>query len=333
MKLDELWAELEGFAPEGHGGRQVQRIFPESSVDLFLAIEIKAQADRNRRTLELQVEESALEQEPPRSSRQVGLSVEMRDSGRVAVILGLEDPGARDLFTALCTDVASVTAGRNSDADAVASFLGRFAKWQRMFQIAPEGLAPRRQRGLYGELVTLRDHIASRTGFDEAVLAWKGPDGAPRDFELRGVGVEVKTSAANEPQVVPIHGERQLDDSGLDALCLVHHSLEVIRDSSDTLPITVASIRRLGDGSSELGTFEDRLIQSGYADIHAPLYKRTGYASRRVSHFDVKDGFPRILEGDLLDGVGAVRYSLAIDACRDFEVKPEFLTGHLAAGK
>jgi hypothetical protein len=139
----------------------------------------------------------------------------------------------------------------------------------------------------------------------------------------------VKSSAANEPQIVPVHGERQLDNTGLEALVLVHQSLEVLRDAGETLPMIVASLRTQGADQPEAGTLEDRLLQSGYADLHENLYRRTGYAIRRTSFFHVHGGFPRITEHDLVDGVGAVRYSLAIDACRDFEVDEDFLTQRL----
>lgn len=100
---------------------------------------------------------------------------------------------------------------------------------------------------------------------------------------------------------------------------MIHHSLERLRDAGETLPELVSSLSATAGGTAHGGTLEDRLIQSGYADVHAPLYRRTGYAIRRTSLFRVADGFPRIVEGDLADGVGRVRYYLAIDACRDFE--------------
>lgn len=321
MKLLELWIELERRAPHERVGRMVQRIHPESTVDLFATVEVRGGDLSPKRALELHVDRSALEwADVSAQTHQVSASIESRDSDRSALVLGLDDLAASDLFAAMCTDVAAATAVCAGDEDAVSAWLGRFAKWRKMLQGSSEGLAPRRQRGLFAELLTIRDHLIPRVGLDEAVRGWKGPDGAPRDFELHGCGIEVKSSAANEPQVVPVHGERQLDDSELDDLVLVHQSLEVLRDSGETLPTLVAELRDRADGLSEAATFEDRLLQSGYADVHEPLYRRTGYAIRRTSFFRVCQGFPRITEKDLVDGVGAVRYSLAIDACRDHEV-------------
>ncbi|HEX4307225.1 MAG TPA: PD-(D/E)XK motif protein [Solirubrobacterales bacterium] len=330
MSFETLWEALEREAPADGGGREVRRIHPDSPIDLFLGVEIQPFPDGNCRTLELQVaREVVADLSPPKGSRQVRVALRERAGGRSGLLLELENPAASDLFAAVCEDVASTTARNAAESEAVAAFIGRFAKWQRMIQVAPTGLSGERQRGLFGELITLREHLIEARGFDEGVRAWKGPDGAPRDFEVGGVGVEVKTSAANEPQVVTIHGERQLDGAGLDALCLIHHSLEVVRDSGETLPDAVRTLRGLGDGLSEAGTFEDRLMQSGYTDVHEPLYRRTGYVNRRISQFEVADGFPRIVEADLADGVGSVRYALAIAACRDFEQGDDYLSGLL----
>ena len=333
MNLVELWRELENRAPEERTGRMVQRIHPDSKVDLFVTIEVGGPGRGMRRALELQVADAALTQvDLPDGTRQVALSIDDRGEGRKALVLRLEDPGVGDIFAAMCADVAAATASCDTDAEAVGIWTGRFAKWRRMLQGSQQGLPPRRQRGLFAELLTIREHLVPAVGFDEAVMAWKGPDGAPRDFELGGSAVEVKSSSANEPQVVPVHGERQLDDIELDALVLVHQSLEVLRDAGESLPQIVGDLRMAGAMHAEAGMFEDRLIQSGYLDVHEPHYRRTGYAVRRTSFFHVQPGFPRITERDLVDGIGAVRYSLVIDACRDFEVPEAFLTARLRTG-
>ena len=326
MNFVEAWADLEQRAPEQRDGRMVRRIHPESPIDLYLAVELHSATGRGRRILELDVPCSVLaDEDAPAGTRQVEVAIESRGPEREALVFALEDPGAQDLFAVMCADVADATAKRLTDADAVAVCVGRFAMWRRMLQGGSQELTPRRQRGLFAELMTIRDHLAPVIGFDESVRAWRGPEGAPRDFEVGGVAVETKSSAANEPQLVPVHGERQLDDAGLDALVLLHQSLEILRDAGETLPGIVQAVRALGDGLVEAGTLEDRLLQSGYVDLHAPVYRRTGYEVRRTSLFLISTGFPRITEADLVDGVGSVRYSLAIDACRAFEADGEVL--------
>jgi hypothetical protein len=318
VTLADLWLDLERRLPSDRSGRMLQRIHPESPVDLHVSVS----ATGARRSLELEVAAGAADGiELPSPTRGIGMASDPQiGDGHAVLALELIDASAADLFTSVCADVAAVTAGADDDEAAVTLWMGRFARWRRFLERGTGGLSARRQRGLYAELWTIRELLAPVLGYPEAVDSWKGPDGAPRDFETSGVAVEVKSSAANEPQVVPIHGERQLDDTGLDGLYIVHLSLEPLRDAGETLPRIVDSLRTLTAVGATSGTLEDRLLASGYADMHEANYRHTGYALRRTSLLRVVEGFPRITERDLPDGVGSVRYALAIDACRDFEV-------------
>jgi hypothetical protein len=324
VKLAQLWHDLEDRLPSDRGGRMIQRIHPDAVANLHVSVATSGA----RRSLELEVASAAIDDlEVPSATRGIQMIVAPRDDGRRTVLaLELADRSATDLFTCVCIDVAAITASASDDADAVSLWTGRFVRWRRFLEHGGGALSPRAQRGLYAELWTIRELLAPCLGYPEAVAAWKGPERAPRDFESSGVAVEVKASAANEPQVVPIHGERQLDDAELDALFMVHLSLEVLRDAGDSLPAIVESLRTATAGGPAAGLFEDRLLSSGYADMHRSGYLRTGYALRRTTVLSVTGGFPRLTEADLPDGVGSVRYALAIDACRDFEVEVETLT-------
>lgn len=326
MTLSDEWADLERRLPTDRDGRMIRRIHPESPSDLRITAALGG-----RRGLELEIgREAVADMDPPPGTKAVSLSIDPMPADRAALSLTLTDSAAGDLFAALCGDVAQATAAASSDEDAVAAWLGRFTRWRRLLERGPAGLTGPQQRGLFAELWALRDLLSPTVGVGEAVDAWKGPEGAPRDFETSGVGLEVKGSAANEPQVVRVNGERQLDDEELDALFLAHLSLEVLRDAGETLPDIVASVRELAGPGPSAGPLDDRLLASGYADSQASLYGRTGYALRRLSILEVRDAFPRITERSLPDGVGAVYYSLAIEACRDYEVNLDGLTRHLS---
>jgi len=327
MNLDELWAALEHSAPEDRDGRMMRRIHPESPIDLW----VSAQRRDPRRTLELRVSHATAAVDLPAGTRGIGLAPHTvaGQAGRTAITLELQDTAAAQLFASLCADIAAVTARCEDERRAVATLVNRFLRWRRLMERAPEGLSPARQRGLYAELWALRELLAPALGIDAAVGAWIGPEGAPRDFEHRGVGIETKSSAANEPQIVAINGERQLDEAGLASLHLVHLSLEIIQGGGETLPEMVRSLRTATAGQAAEATFEDLLLGSGYADDHAARYTRDGYTVRRLSVMRVADDFPRLTEDALPDGIGSVHYRLAIDACRDHEIDPSTLTSTL----
>jgi hypothetical protein len=321
MRLAETWQQLEDDAPERQTGRMQRRLLPDTGIELYATVQLRGAATASRRALELVVTTPALDDiELPTPTELVDVLSETRPPHRTAIVLALDDTGAAELFGAMCSDVAIIASAARDERSAATAFCGRFERWRRMLQGGARGLPPGRQRGLYAELLTLHELLTPRVGLDEAILAWLGPEGAPRDFEIDNFGVETKSSAANEPQVVTVNGERQLDDHGLRGLVLVHASLEALRDGPQSLPALVARLRDAAGDRPTAGMLEERLFQSGYLDLHAPMYRRTGYAVRRLSLFRVDTAFPRIVETDLPDGVGHVRYSLAIDACRDSEI-------------
>jgi Putative PD-(D/E)XK family member, (DUF4420) len=319
MDLNALWIDLEARLPLGSPGRMQQRILPDGHADLFAAVA----SPGPRRSVMLQVDSSAVRDLDDLPSAR-GVSVELTEGGGHATIeLQLTDSAASDVFTGLAIDVARAAASAQDDEGATLAFVGRLSRWMRLLRQAPRGLSAERQRGLYAELWFLRDPLARRLGAEVATGAWQAPSRAPHDFQAAGGAVEVKSSAANQPQVVRVNGERQLDETGTASLHLVHLSLDVHRDSGETLPQVVQTIRALVADTPAQPTFEDRLLDSGYADVHEPIYGHTGYTIRELSTFAVTDGFPRIVEADLPDGVGGVSYKLAIAACMPFKVPDE----------
>jgi hypothetical protein len=73
----------------------------------------------------------------------------------------------------------------------------------------------------------------------------------------------------------------------------------------------------------------DRLLEYGYADVHRYRYDHTRYTVRELWVLEVADGFPRITELDLPEGVGRVRYQLSLTACADWRRTPDDLRAAL----
>lgn len=318
MELLELYRSLDSQLPEGRVGRLERRLHPGAAVDLFVCVS----TSEPRWSLELRLARDELVgREIPAGTKGIALTALPERSRRPSVLaVQSGDPGALDLFAAVAADLAKLAAPCSRGEEAVDAWFGRFARWQRLLQRAPDGLSASRQRGLFAELWALRDCLIPTVGSDEAVASWQGPTGAPRDFETNGIGMEVKATAINEPQVAVINGERQLDDAGFTALYLVHQSLEVLHGAGETLTSMVSSVRDHLDGAAAADAFEDLLLESGYSDAHAQKYRGVGYVFREIRAFAVREGFPRLVESSLPEGLGGVRYTLAIDACREFAV-------------
>jgi hypothetical protein len=324
-----IWEEMERVAPPGQRGRVKRRIKPEASCDLFLAI-VKPS---NLRMVLMLVGEGSLDgvtELPTARGVEARIARPGEDGADAALELVLTDPRSADIFTALATDIADSVAAETDEPAAVAALVERLRRWQRFLEESgPEGLTPERQRGLYAELWLLRHHLLGALGPVAAVHGWTGPTRASHDFQLGTCGLEVKGTAKKQHQVLRIASERQLDDTGVDALFLFHLSLDAHREAGESLPTMIEHLRGLLRATPTSPAFEERLFEAGYLDAHRNLYANPGYTVRESNFFRVTKGFPRIIEGDLLPGVGDVQYSVAVAECKHFVVDQETVVAEL----
>ena len=180
--------------------------------------------------------------------------------------LALREQRFGTVFDALIRDIIEVIANAQSESDAVAAFISRLQHWQKFLErIGPDGLSREAQQGLYGELWFLRERLVSLVGPYPALLAWAGPGGAHQDFLLQSCAIEVKTTSTKEPQQLIIQSERQLDDTGLAALFLLHLSIDVRENVGESLVLIINSLRQLLTiDTAALELYEDRLFEAGF---------------------------------------------------------------------
>ena len=65
---------------------------------------------------------------------------------------------------------------------------------------------------------------------------------------------------------------------------------------------------------------ENLLFDVGYLDIHVTRYENVGYTRREYNYFKVEADFPKIIESDLRNGVGDVRYTISVAECKRFSI-------------
>ena len=125
-----------------------------------------------------------------------------------------------------------------------------------------------------------------------------------------------------------IASERQLDDTGLNALVIFFVSLDARPGSEMTLRKLVQNLRDTVSAEPDaVEVFDAKLLASGYIEAQSHLYDRISYTVRSSSFFRVTGKFPRVIERDLIPGVGDVGYSILVSACSDFLISsPEIET-------
>lgn len=322
MSTADTWKQLEA-GPSGMGGGYLsRRIHPGAVVDLYLAVEKPS----NTRLLVVRVAGVPLKAAgdlPRAEGFEVRRGFETVDGKKLYhLAVRLTHPRFADVFATLVDDVVSHVVRASGEATAVRVLLDRLERWQAFLKKhAAEGLGEEPQQGLYGELWFLGHHAIPRVGPRAAVCCWKGPTGAPQDFQIPTVSVEVKTASGKQHQKLTISNERQLDSTGVKMLVLFHLSVDVREGAGETLPARVGAVRVLAAADAvAVEELERLLFEAGYLDCHAHAYEARGYTVRETNFFEVRDGFPRIVEADLRSGVGDVRYTISVAECRHYAV-------------
>ena len=236
----------------------------------------------------------------------------------------LLDSNQRDIFQTLCQDIISAATQAESEAGAVSAALSRTWRWHHLLR-GGRGtlLSPEEQKGLLGELFVLERVLLPRMDASSAVTAWRGPLGAPKDFEVARVAIEAKTRRGGATPSLSITSESQLDESGVDSLFL--HVVELDEAPVDgsqgvTLHDVAERIRgrlqSLDPGST--GILETRLSAAGYRMEDDYSSHRWLEGATRI--YLVSGDFPRITSGEIRSGVSNVRYSVSLADCEPFAI-------------
>ncbi len=130
--------------------------------------------------------------------------------------------------------------------------------------------------------------------------------------------LKLKPLLPNSLRRFPTKCEHQLDESASGELTLFHLSVQVQSGVGETLADIIFSLGSLLGKSS---SFQKRLFEAGYLDVHAQKYTNLGYTGHISTCYRVEQGFPRIVPAALPTGVENVRYRIQIPECRLFRIE------------
>lgn len=246
--------------------------------------------------------------------------------GKCRLLLRLLDTEEWELFFALCSDLvrALAASGAETGLSAVAA---RLVQWVAFLRSGRERVLSREAiRGLFGELAFLETRLAPAYGWSAAVEGWGGPMGMAQDFAVGGIAVETKAKLANARREVRISSEDQLV-SKAGSLFLHVLTLTVAGENEEgglSLAERVGHIRIAVAGDRHVAeALEDRLLAAGYADSSA--YERERFSIVEEETFQVEEGFPRLIPGQLPVGVRRVSYGIDLAACESFRAASGWL--------
>jgi hypothetical protein len=318
--LIEKWEELSSSANTENGIRRL-KLIPDS-----LGIYAGWEYPENLPVLIVQVpiEDFPDSIDLPES---VGFEIDKLDTGSgenlsKRLILKIRDSGYLDVYKVLAQDIYEhlKTAGTNTEL--VRILIAQLYRWQEFLKRHKTSRLSRSLiTGLWGELWFFLSVLLPKLEPDMAVAAWQGPGGSSQDFEFSGKAVEVKTTTSNPHEKLFISNLRQLEPTGLDDLYLHHQAVVIHRGAGQTLPSLISDIRQaLNSFPGALNTFNEKVFNYGYIDSEADHYEEEGFTALHNGTYKVEEGFPRLIQDEIPDGVGDVKYSIVLNACHDFQV-------------
>jgi hypothetical protein len=323
---EEEWQELD--SPQDAPGRSSLRLHPESPLHIFLSVSHPSR----QRMLVLRADARSADpivrsvgRLPRAAGIEMNLSAVSRVEYELQVILTANE--LREVFNPLVTDVADMAKAAPNAAEALAAAVERFGRWQDLLRtVSRDGLSAEARRGLYGELLVLGDLVLASLAQSEAVQAWTGPTGTNQDFQLSGVAIETKASVARRARSITVASERQLDGTGTPALLLALAQLDERRGGTgESLNRRVDGIRHQLTSPAARVRFDGLLIQAGYLPGHRDLYEEPRYTLRDLIFWHVREGFPRLVESDLPEGVGDCTYHVSTSGLDTFRATADEL--------
>jgi Putative PD-(D/E)XK family member, (DUF4420) len=305
-------------------GYHVRRCLPESALDLFLGRELPT----GRCALIMQINMTDIPAGlDVLSTRAVSVELQRLPSklpGSISIIVLLLESALEEEYCAVVDHLFRGLANVRSGRDGARLLVARLRAWLAFFSRDGRGMAENRQRGLLGEIHTLRLLAANSMDFSSALQAWTGPDRDDRDFTFPGRYAEVKTNMAGARDYVRVSNEFQLCvDPGADLFLRVVTLVETPRNGT-SLPALISAVRgELASDPTSLVTFEEKLSAAGYSDAH---FERAAISSYNVTlnrSYKVTPTMPAICARTLQPGVLHVSYDLDLSACASNLVSEE----------
>lgn len=253
----------------------------------------------------------------------------VQQGGRGKLLLVLQDKANWELFHALCSDLVRATEKVADEHAASIIIVRRLQRWQELLgKVRSSLLSSEQIKGLIGELLFLKNPLSAVFGYDEAVTAWRGPEGAPQDFSVKDTAVEVKCQSGGTRPVVRISSADQLSPQLPNGYLVVYTLADQSGEDSGVVDLNsiVGEIRNslTAAAATSRERFEDLLYMAGY--IAREEYSDKKYSIVSVRCYKLAEGFPRIINSKLIPGVESVTYDVRLDRCADFQSKPAWWT-------
>lgn len=250
-----------------------------------------------------------------------GIDVDLRAgiAGHQRLILTLGKQADRDLFEGLCRTLAIALSHASDSVSSLSIALAHLHRWRAFLSgRGSKHLSAEEVRGLFAELVFLRELLERKPSMKQAVDAWLGPERSHQDFIFENTAVEVKSLSGTERSAVRISSEDQLESLN-DNLFLRIYRLSALPDAPQALSLNqiVTIIREHVADADALEAFDRKLVAHGYAPLSE--YDEPRFAVSEMRSFKIEAGFPCLIRSTVPAGIAKVSYDIQLEVMTPYE--------------
>ena len=314
--LDDIWNEIESSMKD-----EDQFCIRLIYIDLLYRVFAGVSGIPYRRSLSIEIPQDQIDKFSSfRMPQGINMTIEkpgIVHEGFNSCMIQAASSDQNDVFTIVATDILEELRKQKNKDNYIETLKNRIEKWRYFFKnISEKKLSEKEVIGLFGELSFI-EYMQDK-GVGEVINYWNGPIKSAQDFRTERYAVEVKTAISSSIESVHVSSEIQLDDSELEHLFLTIFRLEKNNTNGRTLPELVSTIAsRLSEQQSKL--FFAKLVCLNYSDNDKDLYPQR-FCVKEMKAFRVEEGFPRLVSGDLPEGVNNARYTIMINKCEPFVI-------------
>jgi hypothetical protein len=235
----------------------------------------------------------------------------------------------------LCIELARRSSEATNPVDALGQFFAALYDLRRMLRARSGRLSAEAIRGLVAEMSFALDSLLGVVDIESALAAWRGPFGAPQDFQLAGGQlVEIKAVHTGSKSI-EISSAEQLDPSSNGELYLALITVEEAADDRDGLSLRDLQqkfVTAIGASTSLRDALDERLSAVGF-DVLDDYYSADRYVVSPPIYFEVAADFPRITRHVVPLAVERLTYRLRVSGFSSFQRPvPEWLIKKVELG-
>jgi hypothetical protein len=236
------------------------------------------------------------------------LDVSIIDDEPKRIIISLKDFNYDEQFMILIDDIIEYSSKTTSDIISARRIIQRFYMWKQFFDNKNKLMSFEQIKGLYAELLFLKDFMLVNYNEFITISSWLGPEKSKRDFELSNYWYEVKSITSDSNEVL-ISSVKQLDDPIIGDLVLVKLERSNFSDPTtmSLYDLVEAVLDRIID-LEQKEKFIGKLNQYGYKISEE--YKKFKFHFLGFNHITISPSSNIIREKDVPLSVSSIKYKL-----------------------